>query len=302
MRTVLLCCWLLAAWPVFAGERVVDTDGQEIVVGKPFSRIISLYPAHTENLFSLGLEPEVIGVADSDDYPPAVAGKVRYNYREDPEKFIAARPDLVLIRPMIARGSADFVRKLRAAGSTVVSLQPNTPEEIYAYWRVLGILTGREAEAAAMAGRFQRELAAIRARVDAIPPSARKKVYFESIHAKMKTFAPRSIAMFCLESAGGINVAADALQVRSTNIAEYGKERILARGGEIDVFLAQQGRMNPVQIATIVDEPGFGAIRAVEEGRVHLIDEELVSRPTVRLLDGIREIHRLLYGPAGSGS
>jgi len=33
----------------------------------------------------------------------------------------------------------------------------------------------------------------------------------------------------------------------------------------------------------------------VRAGRVHLVDERLVSRPTLRLLDGVFEIGRLLY-------
>ena len=40
---------------------------------------------------------------------------------------------------------------------------------------------------------------------------------------------------------------------------------------------------------------GFAALRAVRLGRVHLIDEQLVSRPTLRLLQGIARIQSLLY-------
>jgi iron complex transport system substrate-binding protein len=101
--------------------------------------------------------------------------------------------------------------------------------------------------------------------------------------------------MYVLEQAGGVNVAADASQMRETNIAAYGKERILARGGEIEVYLAQQGRMNPVTIETIMQEPGFQAIKAVRNKRVFLVDERLVSRPTLRITEGIRTIAALLY-------
>ena len=36
-------------------------------------------------------------------------------------------------------------------------------------------------------------------------------------------------------------------------------------------------------------------IRAVREGRVLLVDEALVSRPTMQLLEGIETLRRLLY-------
>ncbi|MDH5299661.1 MAG: ABC transporter substrate-binding protein [Desulfobulbaceae bacterium] len=277
------------------GATVIDEAGRSVEVKKPFTRIISLYPAHTENLFSLGLDREIIGVSRSEDFPKAALAKPVFDYREDPERFLAAHPDLVLIRPMIERSYPDLVEKLTRAGITVVSLQPGDMDETFAYWRKLGLLTGRQAAAEGMVRSFQAELAKIRGIAATIPAGARQRVYFESIHSKMKTFTPTSMAVFALTSAGGINVAGDAEQVRTTNIAAYGKERILARGAEIDVFLAQDGAMNRIDRATIVNEPGFGAIKAVRQGRVHLIDEQLVSRPTLRLLEGIRQIGRILY-------
>ena len=146
-----------------------------------------------------------------------------------------------------------------------------------------------------MVDRFQKELASLKQRTEKLTLVQRKKVYFESIHRKMKTFMPTSLAIFVLESAGGINIASDASQVRSTNIAYYGKERILAKGQEIDVFLAQRGVMNRVDEKVITQEPGFMAIKAVQAGQVYFVDEELVSRPTMRLLEGITQVGSTLY-------
>lgn len=275
------------------GQTVVDQAGRRIAVKKPFSRIISLYGAHTENLFALGGGDGLIGVAPNEDYPPEAIRKPVFSYHDDPEKFLAARPDLVLTRPMIDRGYPQFVQRLEKSGIVVVSLQPGTVEEMLVYWQILGILTGRREKAAAMAARFTAavsELAALTASV-----SPKKRVYFEAIHAKMKTFAPDSMAVFALEAAGGVNVARDAAPVRDTNIAAYGKERILARASEIDVFLAQSGTMNQPTLELIQAESGFQAIRAVKTHHVYIIDERLVSRPTLRLLDGIFEIGRILY-------
>lgn len=277
-----------------AGE-LTDDNGRTIRFTKPFTRIISLYPAHTENLFSLGLDEEIVGVAKNDAFPAASLSKRKFHYREDAEKFIAAQPDLVLVRPMIMRSYPQLMEQLEKAGVTVVSLQPTSVEAMFSYWRKLGVLTGRETEAVAMAARFKEELAALNRRTADLGLQERKKVYFEAIHRKMKTFMPTSLAIFALESAGGINIAADASQVRTTNIAYYGKERILAKGGDIDIFLAQQGVMNRVDADVILQEPGFMAIKAVKEGRICFIDEQLVSRPTLRLLEGIKQIGAMLY-------
>lgn len=276
-------------------KSLVDSSGQTVTIPQPFKRIISLYSAHTENLCSLGAAEQLVGIDSGDDSPAAVSGKPSYSYREDPEKFLAARPDLVLVRPMIERSYPEFINKLRQAGITVVSLQPNTMEEMFDYWRNLGLLTGRQQEAEAMIATFTARLAKVQDSLKDISPAQRPKVYFESIHAKMKTFAPESIGAYVLEQAGGIHLAADAEQVRETNIASYGKERLLSRGEEIDIYLAQQGKMNPVDKDTIRNEPGFQAIKAVREDKVYLIEEALVSRPTLRILDGIEQLNSLFY-------
>ena len=84
-------------------------------------------------------------------------------------------------------------------------------------------------------------------------------------------------------------------RVRTTNIAYYGKERILSRAGEIDVYLAQQGAMNQPSLELIRAEPGYDVIKAVKAGQVFIIDETIVARPTWRLLYGINTIGNLLY-------
>jgi iron complex transport system substrate-binding protein len=115
------------------------------------------------------------------------------------------------------------------------------------------------------------------------------------MHKQMKTFAPNAMAIFALETAGGVNIASDARQVRQTNIAYYGKERILSKADQIDVYLAQFGAMNKPTVELIRNEPGFALIKAVKENEIYIIDEMIVSRPTIRLLQGIQEIGMRLY-------
>ncbi len=294
--TAVASALLLSGWSgSVQSADFIDNNGRRIIVERPFQRIISLYSAHTENLAELGAGSQLIGISVSDDYPAEILTRPRFSYRQDPEKFIAARPDLVLVRPMIERAYPQLLDKLRQVGITVVSLQPTSIEEIRDYWEALGVLTGREKAAARMIASFKSELNDMERQVASIPLEKRPKVYFEAIHKKMKTFAPQSIAIFVLEQAGGVNIAADAVQIRKTNIAAYGKERILSRSGEIDFFLAQQGRMNPVTRVIISCEPGFQAIKAVREGRIYLVPEQLVSRPTMRIIEGVIKINSILY-------
>ncbi|MGD9823572.1 ABC transporter substrate-binding protein [Desulfobacter sp.] len=272
-----------------AGNVVTDAGGRSIQVNAPFTRIISLYGAHTRNLKTLGLDDEIIGVCPMDEW----AGKPGYSYHDGLEKFMAAQPDLVLIRPMIDRAYTALVKGMEKSGIIVVSLQPGSVDQMFDYWLDLGILTGKVDQARQMVFSFKDEIAKITAVTRAIPD--KKQVYFEAIHSRMKTFTPGSMAIFALETAGGVNLAQDAPAVRGTNIAFYGKERILSHAHEIDAYLAQKGVMNQPTLEMIKDEPGFDVIRAVKENQIFIVDETIVSRPTMDLLKGIHTIADILY-------
>lgn len=296
-KTAVLLIFVMVTFAGFFAEvkasTIMDARGRTIAVEKPFKRIISLYGAHTENLSFLGLDREIIGVARGDSHDKKLSSKPWFSFHDDPEKFLAAKPDLVLVRPMIERGYPGLVEKLEEFNITVISLQPSTVEEMYAYWMALGTLTGREELSAKMVKDFKEQVETYRSLTRGKEP--KKRVYFEAIHSRMKTFTKDSMAIFALEAAGGINVAWDAPSSRGTNIANYGKERILAQAHGIDLFLAQQGVMNQTSLAIIRNEPGFNVIKAVKNNQVFLIDETMVSRPVFRLLQGIKTIGEILY-------
>ena len=292
-RILVIFIVALLNWTVpvqsYAGHVVTDAAGRSVQVDKPFARIISLYGAHTRNFQTLGLDDEIIGICPMDRWD----GKATFSYHDGLEKFLAARPDLVLIRPMIDRAYVSLVKGLEKAGIVVVSLQPGSVDEMFEYWLALGTLTGKADRAQQMVTTFKEDVAGILAVTRTL--SAKKRVYFEAIHNRMKTFTHGSMPIFALETAGGVNIAQDAPSVRGTNIAFYGKERILSHAHEIDVFLAQKGAMNQPTIKMIKEEPGFDVIRAVKDDQIFVVDEKIVSRPTMDLLKGIHTIAGILY-------
>lgn len=271
-----------------------DSVGRTITIHEPFQRIISLYGAHTENICSLGKEATLIGISQSDAYPPSITHKPRFHAREGAERFLAAHPDLILIRPMHWHAYPALWQILEQAGITIVVLQPTGIKSICQYWRALGVLTGSEPQSQTMFANFLQQIRELELAINHIPQEKRPHVFFESIHRKLSTFSPGSLSLFALATAGGINIAMDAEAHHDTNIANYGAERILAKGADIDVYIAQVGTMNATTIQAINEEPGFAMIKAVRTGQVFTVDETIVSRPTMRLIQGIRTIRSLL--------
>lgn len=273
----------------------VDDDGNEIVVTKPAERIISLYSAHTENMCSLGLQDKIIGIGKADAYPPEILEKTVYDYRSDPEKLIAAEPDLVIIRPFVRRSAPDFIAAVENAGINVVSLYPDSFDEFDDYIEKLAILTGREIEAQALLEKFHKDINEVVEISKNIPEKV--NVYFESTQTEYRTITDNSMAGRAIKFAGGINIAKDAVAIKEgSSIASYGAERILEKAEDIDVFIAQRGAMNSGgNPRAIRQRAGFKAIKAVANDRIYNINEKYSSSPTFRYSKGVHEIARMLY-------
>lgn len=272
-----------------------DDDGREIRIENPCEKIISLYSAHTENLYAIGAGDRIIGAHSTSTYPPEAAFLDVYDYAGDPEKIIAAEPDLVLVRPFITRRSPDFIAALEKAGILVVSLYPESFEEFDGYISKLAMLTGTEEKARQELAAFHRSIEGITAQTKDI--NDKKSVFFESTETNLRTVTPDSMPAIAIELAGGINVAADAEPVEEgSSIASFGDERILGLAEEIDVYVSQRGAMNAGgDERSIAARPGFSTIKAVRSGKIFLINEKIISSPTFRYYKGVKELARYMY-------
>ncbi len=274
---------------------IVDDSGYKIRMEKPATRIISLYSAHTENLFSLDLGDEIVGVGKSESFPHAALSKQSYDYKADPEKVISAQPDLVVIRPFVERHNPGFVDALRRAGLTVVSLYPENANEFESYIMRLGKVTGREKKAEQLLKKFSAELVVLGNQTAAIED--RVGVYFESSDREYKTITEDSMAARAIALAGGRNVATGVTPIQEgSSIAIFGLEEIVEIGDQIDVFVTQRGVMGAGgNYHSISIRPGFDTIEAVKNERVLEINQKIVSSPTFRQTLGIKELMRYFY-------
>lgn len=260
--------------------------------GEASPRIVSLYAAHTEVLLRLGARDNIVGVSRQETYAGPETENwypETFSFRDDVEKFLAAAPDIVLVRPQHVSGGGHMREALERAGIRVVPLQVTEASGLYGYWRRLATLAGREREGENMIGRFEREIA--RYRSASAKRRVRPGVFLESIHREVKTFTPDSIPAWLVELGGGRNVAADA---RPTSpgvvIAEYGPERLLARAAEVEIFISQEGAMNRTPLETVLARDIYQPLAAFKNGRVHKIPEAVLARPTPGLLDGLARI------------
>jgi len=274
---------------------IVDDSGTEIKLKEPAQRIISLYSAHTENLFEIEAGDQIIGRGKSDVYPVKVLDKTIYDYRSDPEKVIAAEPDLVIIRPFIERKSPDFVKAIKQVGIPVVSLYPEHFDDFDDYIMTLALLTGKEDVAKSKLNTFHKEIEILEQKTKELDTNV--GVYFESTQTEYRTVTLNSMPGKAIQIAGGYSVAGDLEPIKEgSSIAAFGIESILEKAEEIDVYISQRGVMNAGgNYHTIVIRPGFKAIKAVEEKNVFEINQKIISSPTFRYVKGIHEMARMFH-------
>jgi iron complex transport system substrate-binding protein len=272
----------------------IDDDGIPINLHEKRRRIISLYSAHTENLFAIGAGGALIGGHTTCTYPPEAAAYAIYDYNGDPEYIIAAEPDMVLIRPFIRRRSQNYIAEIEKAGIPVVSLYAETLDDFDGYIRRLAHLTGTEAEAEQHISLFHQGLDQVQAATGGI--TEKQIVFFESTEAEIRTAAEGSLPALAIEIAGGVNIASGAAPItKGSSIAPFGVEKLLQHADEIDVYIIQHGSMNSGGGAALTARPGYHTIKAIRNNRILYIDEKEISSPTFRYLSGVRDIARFLY-------
>lgn len=283
--------------PANSEKNITFTDdlGTKIELKSPAERIISLYSAHTENLFSLGLSKEIIGVGRSDTYPKEATSKKAYDYKGDPEAIIKEKPDVVLMRTTVSLAYPDFVKTLQNAGIQVVSLYPTNFKDFDKYIETLALMTGKEDVAKPKLELFHKQLEQIKAKSDKI--TQKKKVFLETMGTDYKTCAKDSFAWNSIEIAGGKNIAEDAKGNRTSgSIAAFGEEKLLSKAADIEIYVAQKGAMNLNVSKDIIEKrPGFNTIKAVKDNKIIIIDEKLISSPTFRFVSGVTELQKAMY-------
>ncbi len=252
-------------------------------------RVISLYGGLTETLYALGLQQFLVGVSNSDDYPPQVKSKPRVGTHFNPsiEKILALNPDLVLAKNRRGR-TAEALGYLERAGVRVFTADPHTLEQFFALVIKLGEIFHCQARATALVAGYRQRLRRLQERI----PSQEEKplVFFEVRFHEHDLMAAgrKSIVNDIITAAGGRNLVDIPRQ-----LVHYSIENLLA--SQPDVYLVQRGPMNRSPLPD--QRPLFRKLRAVRAGRTYPVDEKKFSRFGPRLLAAVEELTDILYPP-----
>ncbi|MDO9556322.1 MAG: ABC transporter substrate-binding protein [Coriobacteriia bacterium] len=262
---------------------VTDDAGREVTVDARPERIVSLAPANTEILYGLDALDRVVGVTTYDDYPPEVATLEKVGDFVGPnlEAIAALEPDLVLVTTGV---QADIISQIEALGATVIAVDPQSLDALYISIGTVGAAIGEPAKADEVVSEMKRELAAIQEAIDASPV----RCFIEIAQAPLFTAGTGTLLNDLIEQAGGENV------VVQEGYVGYSVEQLLTDDPE--VYLATLGSMSDP--ADLAQRPGYDNLSAVKNGRVAVLEDNLVSRPGPRIIQGVRQIAEALHPEA----
>jgi iron complex transport system substrate-binding protein len=91
----------------------------------------------------------------------------------------------------------------------------------------------------------------------------------------------------------GLAGAVNAAGVGDQQYYQISLEVLVARDPSI-IFLGSKSHADS-SVQDIADRPGWEDIRAVKEGRVYLVDDDIVSRPGPRIVEGLELLARRIH-------
>ncbi len=249
-------------------------------------RIISLGPTNTENVYLLGAEDRLVANTRYCIRPEAAKTKEKIGsvMQISIEKILSLQPDLVLATDL---SPPQQLEKLRNLGLNVVQFHQATSfDDICAQFITLGRLLGLEQRALAIVSETRAKVAAVIRDVSGLPI---EKVFLQIgsqplVGALQNTFTDDFIVL-----SGGVNIMDDQLS-GTTNY-----EKVLAENPDT-IIIAIMG--NETGLAGKERERWWDipVIKAVRDGRVHIIDPDLVCSPSpATFAESLAILSRLIH-------
>ncbi|WP_455662281.1 ABC transporter substrate-binding protein [Pradoshia sp.] len=274
-----------SAFPV----TVTDGTGEEITIEDKPERIVSLLPSNTETAYALGLEDEIVGVSDYDNYPESVSEKTKLGGIEiNVEKLLELNPDLALLSASQGANDKETIKQFQSAGIDVVVVpDANSIEGAYEIIELIARSTGKEAEGKEIIADMKEEVSAFKEKSADVKES--KKVWIEvSASPDLYTTGSSTFMNEMLEIIGAENIAAD-----QEGWVTMSEETVIERNPDVIITTYGDYVDNPEE--QIYARSGWTEVKAVKNKEVYDVNSDTVTRPGPRLIDGLREIAKAVY-------
>ena len=252
----------------------------------PPERIVCLTAETAEILYALSAGDQVVGISGYTTWPPEARSKPKVGgyttIRLD--KVLGLKPDLVLAYSDL---QADVVRDLIRRGVTVVTLNQRSLVEILQAVQMIGSIIGKPADALRLVAMMEAAFGQVRASASALP--RRPRVYFEEWDDPL--ISGIQWVGELIDLAGGEDIFPELRKGRTASERVVATDEVIRRDPEIIVASWCGKKVRPERIA---QRPGWDAITAVKNGRIHEIKSAHILQPGLSILNGLQQLQKII--------
>lgn len=269
---------------------IVDGLDREITLEEPAQRVVSLAPSNTEILFAIGAGKQVVARDEFSDFPdqssalPSIGGGFGdYNL----EAIVELQPDLVLAAEI---NTPEQVKALEDLGLTVIFLSnPTSLEEMYQNLMTVAALTGHQKTAHDLVKTLRDRVAKVEE--DMASLTDRPTIFYEldaTDPSAPWTAGAGTFINTLIVKAGGENIASDL----EGQYLQISVEELLIRDPQVILLGDAAYGVSP---EIVKERTGWSNINALLNDRIYTFDDNLVSRPGPRLVDGLEQLAILIH-------
>ncbi len=271
--------------------KITDSAGRVVEFPEAVTSIISLAPSTTEIIYALGAGDQVVAVDMYSDFPAEVADLTKITNPDmsvNYEQISALNPDVVFAAAITA---PDVISQLETLGVTVVVVGTynSTFNGVLSDIQLVGAVLGRNDQAVELTSAMQVEWDALVAKV--AEQEVRPRVFWEldaTDPSKPYSIGAGTFVNELLNAAGGVNIFGQS----ENPYPQVSLEQIVAEAPEIILLADSIWGVTPEMV---YGRAGWEEIPAVKNKAVFPINDNLVSRPGPRIVEGLNEVVSVLH-------
>ncbi len=268
-------------------REVTDEAGRKVTIPVTIERIISLAPNLTEIVYAIGAGDRLVGNTEYCDYPAEAkqVAKIGDTMHPSVERIIALKPQIVLVST--ASQLEAFTKQLEEQRIAVYVTNPRSLEEIFSSITALGDMFGKAEQAGSLTARLRQRTDDVEAALKKTTPV---RVFYQVAGEPLYTIGREGYLTDLVRRAGGVSVTADLPGA----FPRYSDEAALSARPEAIILPTggSMGNANSTVAGPFRDSP------AVRNSRVYKINDDHLSRPGPRLVDGLEELAHALHPEA----
>ncbi len=257
-----------------------DAVGDTITVHSQQPKVMALSPALTEMLFAVLPYSQILAVSQACNFPEAVKKKKRINtYPLDIEGVIAIKPEVVFYEEGFI--SAESISQLRRFGIQTYAFRYNKVVDVFSSIKQIGIMCGYPEKAENLAKSLQNQADSLQLS----NPNPLKTLAIISAQP-VYVFGKGTILSEIIEKVGGSNVVDSAYG----RYPEIQREALLKMNPEVILG----GTYAELDSALFSKYPELKAITAYQNKQCYPLTSDLVSRPSPRIVQAMKEVKMAL--------